>query len=404
MIVVVLGVSGSGKSTIGRMLAHAMHCEFLEGDELHSQDNIDKMRGGTPLTDEDRRPWLAAVHARIDDSWRRGEDLVVACSALTREYRRIVAQGVDVEWVYLKGSPELIRSRLENRRGHFMKADMLASQFAVLEEPSGAAIVVDVALPPEVIAAEVLRQLFSRADVRVVDTLDELCAMTAAAMTRVIEGVVRDTGRCSLALSGGDTPQPLYRLLASRFRDRIPWSQVHVFWGDERYVPEDHPDSNYRMTRETLLSHVPCPAANIHPMPTHLRSPDDAARLYERTLREHFGSSGPRFDINLLGMGADGHTASIFPGSSAVNERSRWVVGVESSATPASRLTLTLPALLQSANIYVLVAGANKADAVRHALGREATPDACPAAGLRQSAGRVIWWLDRRAWSGRQRD
>jgi 6-phosphogluconolactonase len=358
MIVVVIGVSGSGKSTIGTMLARAMHCQFLEGDALHPQQNITKMGAGTPLTDEDRKPWLAAVHARIVQSWRRGEDLVVACSALKQAYRETLEQGVRVEWVYLKGSAELIRSRLEKRRGHFMKADMLASQFEALEEPSAAAIVVDVSLTPDVIVAEILRDLFRRTDVRIGDDLPELIAMLAAQMARVIDAVVRETGACSLALSGGDTPRPLYAMLASRFRDEIPWRQVHVFWGDERYVPQDHPDSNYRMARETLLDRVPCPAANIHPMPTHLPSPVAAAELYERTLRAHFGSRGPRFDVNLMGIGADGHTASIFPGSAALTERARWVLGVESNAKPPSRLTLTLSALIQSANIYVLVAGA----------------------------------------------
>ncbi len=162
MIVVVIGVSGSGKSTIGTKLARAMQCEFLEGDELHSQANIDKMRGGTPLTDADRAPWLAAVHARIVECWHRGEDLVVACSALKREYREALARGVTITWVYLKGSPSLIRARMEQRQGHFMPSDLLSSQFATFEEPAADAIVVDIDAPPDVIVAEVVRRLFSR--------------------------------------------------------------------------------------------------------------------------------------------------------------------------------------------------------------------------------------------------
>jgi 6-phosphogluconolactonase len=397
MIVIVIGVSGSGKSTIGTRLADAMHGEFLEGDTLHPQSNVEKMQGGVPLTDEDRRPWLEALHARIVESWHRGEDLVVACSALKREYREMLARGVSVAWVYLKGSPDLIRARMEQRRGHFMKADMLASQFEALEEPEGDAIVVDVAPPPDVIVADVLKRLFERVDLRVADSLSELSIMTAAAMARVMKAVVRNTGVCSLALSGGSTPRELYRLLGSRFRDQIPWRQVHVFWGDERYVPAGHPHSNSRMARETLLDHVPCPDANIHPMPTHLTPPDRAARDYEQTLRAYFGDSGPRFDINLVGVGADGHTASIFAGSPALTERERWVMSVEANATPPTRLTLTLPALTRSANIYVLVAGSEKATAVRDALSEGADPETCPAAGLRPAHGRVIWWLDRDA-------
>jgi gluconokinase len=159
MIVVVIGVSGAGKSTIGTKLARAMRCQFLEGDALHSQDNIDKMRRGTPLTDADRGPWLAALHARIVEFSERGEDLVVACSALKREYRELLARGVTIAWVYLKGSPSLIRARLEKRHGHFMTSELLASQFATMEEPVTDAIVVDIEPPPDVIVAEIMRRL-----------------------------------------------------------------------------------------------------------------------------------------------------------------------------------------------------------------------------------------------------
>ena len=125
MIVVVMGVSGSGKSTIGQMLATVLNCSFQEGDALHPAANVAKMSAGTPLTDEDRGPWLAAVHSRIRDSISRGEDLVVACSALKREYRQSLATGVPITWVYLQASKDLIRSRLTRRTSHFMKADML---------------------------------------------------------------------------------------------------------------------------------------------------------------------------------------------------------------------------------------------------------------------------------------
>jgi gluconokinase len=160
MIVVVIGVSGSGKSTIGTRLARAMGCEFLEGDTLHSPANIDKMSRGHPLNDDDRGPWLAAIHARIADASKRGADLVVACSALKHKYRQTLEQGVTVTWVYLKGSEALFRSRLQQRSSHFMKADMLASQFDTLEEPSNA-IVIDAAATPDEIVERILRQLRS---------------------------------------------------------------------------------------------------------------------------------------------------------------------------------------------------------------------------------------------------
>jgi 6-phosphogluconolactonase len=121
-------------------------------------------------------------------------------------------------------------------------------------------------------------------------------------------------------LSGGNTPRTLYGLLASEFRDQIPWAHVHVFWGDERYVSPDDPDSNYRMAKETLLDHVPCPAGNVHPMPTNFPSADAAARDYENTLRNYFGTDWPHFDLSLLGLGEEGYTASLFPGSPALGE------------------------------------------------------------------------------------
>ena len=158
MIVVVTGVAGSGKSTIGKMLATALNCFFLEGDTLHPAANIAKMSRGTPLTDEDRRPWLAAIHSRIRDSVGRGEDLVVACSALKRDYRESLAIGVPISWVYLQASQDLIRSRLARRTAHFMKADMLESQFAILEEPS-AAIVADASERPDAIVRKILKRL-----------------------------------------------------------------------------------------------------------------------------------------------------------------------------------------------------------------------------------------------------
>ena len=158
MIIAVIGVSGSGKTTIGKMLANTMNCRFLEGDSLHSRENISKMRHGIPLTDAERAPWLAAIHARILNRFERGQDLVVACSALKQRYRAVLAEGVPITWVYLKGSFELIRSRLRHRSSHFMKADMLASQFDTLEEPSDA-LVVDVSAPPNVIVEKILSHL-----------------------------------------------------------------------------------------------------------------------------------------------------------------------------------------------------------------------------------------------------
>lgn len=157
-IVVVMGVAGSGKTTVGTMLAGATHCAFLEGDSLHSAANVEKMSHGVPLTDDDRAPWLAAIHARLLDAFTRGECLVVGCSALKQSYRSLLADGVPITWIYLKGSAALIRSRLQHRTGHYMKADMLDSQFEALEEPSDA-LVVDVSQPAGTIVEQILAVL-----------------------------------------------------------------------------------------------------------------------------------------------------------------------------------------------------------------------------------------------------
>jgi gluconokinase len=158
MIVVVMGVSGSGKSTVGAMLAAAMNCAFLEGDSLHAPENVEKMRAGSPLTEADRQPWLAAIHAHLLEAFRAGENLVAACSALTQSARSVLAAGVPVAWVYLKGSRALLQSRLEHRTGHYMKAGMLDSQLDALEEPSDA-IVADVSQSPAAIVEQILIEL-----------------------------------------------------------------------------------------------------------------------------------------------------------------------------------------------------------------------------------------------------
>lgn len=159
MVVILMGVSGSGKTTVGRILARDLGWPFFEGDDFHPQANIDKMARGKALTDEDRRPWLAAIGRQIDALLARGEDAVMACSALKQAYRdRLKAGRACVRFVYLQGSLELIQERLKERRGHYMKAELLASQFQALEEPLGA-LTVDIRQAPEVIARAIVRAL-----------------------------------------------------------------------------------------------------------------------------------------------------------------------------------------------------------------------------------------------------
>jgi len=234
-------------------------------------------------------------------------------------------------------------------------------------------------------------------DVRVFADVNELSLRAAEAAVRTINQSVQANGRCSLALAGGNTPRTLYRLLSSQLRDQIPWTKVHVFWGDERYVPIGDPHSNYRMARESLLDAVPCPIGNVHPMPTDLADSDVAARVYEKTLRTYFSQGRPRFDLVLLGLGKEGHTASLFPGSPALEETKRWVVAVKAAAEPSLRLTLTLPVFTHSANVYFLVTGSNKAQALHHVLAGAPDPKNYPASGVRLASGTVIWWVDQEA-------
>lgn len=236
-----------------------------------------------------------------------------------------------------------------------------------------------------------------KSNVRVCADLAEMSRQAAEGAASILTEAARAAGTCSIVLSGGSTPRLFYRQLASDFRDRIPWASLQIFWGDERYVRPEDPRSNYRMAKETLLDHIPCPPENIHPMPTHLATADLAAHEYERTLRDHFAGDWPHFDLVLLGVGDDGHTASLFPGAPALAERTRWVVAAEAPAEPRSRLTMTLPALTRAEAVYVLVTGAGKAKVLEHVLEEDADVTKYPAAGIRRGTGSVTWWADRDA-------
>lgn len=234
-------------------------------------------------------------------------------------------------------------------------------------------------------------------ELRVHPDVEALSRAAAERLASLVHATVSSSRRFLLALAGGSTPRALYRLLASEYRQKIPWAQVHFFWGDERYVASNHPGSNYRMARETLLDQVPGLAENVHPMPTTLAEPEQAARAYEQVLSGYFPGVWPRFDLVLLGLGADGHTVSLFPGSPALEERKRWVVAARAPAEPAVRLTLTLPAINHARHVYFFVAGAEKAEALRRAF--EEPPDTarCPAGAVRPLDGFLVWWVDRGA-------
>lgn len=203
--------------------------------------------------------------------------------------------------------------------------------------------------------------------------------------------------RFAICLSGGSTPRRLYQLLAeSPYRDAMPWDRIHWFWGDERFVPWDHPDSNYGMVHATLLGRARVPPGNIHGIATN-GSPADAAAAYERVLKSYYGSESldptrPLFDIQILGLGPDGHTASLIPGTSVLEERHRWVAEVI-GGRPEPRITLTYPALESSRHTAFLVAGADKRETLSRAL---AGDQALPAARLRP-IGELIWFVDEAA-------
>ena len=179
----------------------------------------------------------------------------------------------------------------------------------------------------------------------------------------------------SVCLSGGSTPRRLYEQLATpAFASRFPWRRAHWFWGDERFVAHDHPDSNFRMARDAFLSRVPAPDGNVHAIPTEGLSPEQAAAAYETTLKRFYGADTlapdrPLFDVTLLGIGEDGHTASLFPGQPALQERRRWVIAVI-GAKSEPRITLTYPALDSSRDVAFLATGEEKRDSCRARPGR----------------------------------
>lgn len=234
-------------------------------------------------------------------------------------------------------------------------------------------------------------------EVHVFENLEALSRAAAEQLVRSIEAAVASRERCTLVLAGGGTPRPLYAVLATEYAGRIPWPHLGVFWGDERYVPHGDPRSNYGMARGTLLDHVPLPSENIHPIPTHYADPKEAAEVYEKTLQASLGGGPPRFDIILLGIGDDGHTASLFPGSPALEERGRLVVSTLAPAEPRQRISLTFPALNAAREVHFLCAGSQKADPVRCAHAPEPEPERCPASSVRPVGGRLVWWLDRDA-------
>jgi 6-phosphogluconolactonase len=217
-------------------------------------------------------------------------------------------------------------------------------------------------------------------DVSVIET-GALAARAAENIAQTLRRAAEVNGRACLALAGGTTPRRVHEALA--VRDDVPWPQVHVFFGDERCVPPDHPDSNYRMAKESLFDRVALLPSQIHRPAAELRDRDAAARAYEAELPA-------RLDLIILGIGEDGHTASLFPGSPALNERARRYIPVIGPKPPPERLTLTPPALETAGALLMLAVGAGKAEAVARALEGPLDPLATPS----QLARRGLWFID----------
>jgi len=241
-------------------------------------------------------------------------------------------------------------------------------------------------------------------EIRVFTDLENASHSLAEMIVEEACNAVEKRGRFGLAFSGGKTPRVLYNLLASEYSSRIDWAAVHLFWGDERWVPKDHPDSNFAMAYDTLVSKIPIPPQNIHRIPVEMETPEKAADSYEKTLRAFFKEREEEishtFDVTLLGVGKEGHTASLFPGNSVLEEESRWVAAVDAPSffPPKNRITLTLPVINRSFAVFFLVSGAEKRKVVSLILeDPERARESYPAAMVHPKE-RLVWYLSEDAY------
>jgi len=240
-------------------------------------------------------------------------------------------------------------------------------------------------------------------EIRTHSSLEDLSRAAAECICEIAEEAIKERGIFTLVLSGGTTPRLLYEELAKEpYASRVDWQHTHLFWGDERCVPSDNPDSNFSLALQTLISKVDVPPSNIHRIPAATGSPKPVAAEYETTLREFFqataagdpSTSFPSFDLVLLGIGGDGHTASLFPGDAALEERDRWVVAVDgaNASPPVERITLTLPAINKARYVIFLASGSNKREVFQQVVNNPET-SSYPAARVKPS-GRLVWFID----------
>lgn len=234
--------------------------------------------------------------------------------------------------------------------------------------------------------------------IKILPDVQALHQAAASEFSRCALDAIAARGHFSVALSGGNTPRGAYEMIAARPSSQLPWDKIFIFWGDERHVPPDHPDSNYRMAREALLSRVPIPAQNVHRVRAELDALE-AAKDYERQLQIHFRLKPdelPRFDLIMLGLGDDGHTASLFPGSAALGETQHLFVANWVEKFRQYRLTFTLPVLDHAAEVLFLVSGGGKAPVVRDILAPH-SEQKYPAQRVQPETGALLWLLDQDA-------
>jgi 6-phosphogluconolactonase len=239
-------------------------------------------------------------------------------------------------------------------------------------------------------------------EIKILADANEVAHEAAAEFIRIATTAIEAQQRCTIALAGGSTPRTLYSLLADEesLRQQLDWSRLHFFWGDERHVPPDHPDSNYRMANEAMLAKVPAPVENIHRIRGEEPDAQKAADEYQEELRRSLQlqpAQLPRFDLVLLGMGPDGHTASLFPGTTALQEMHRLVAATWVEKFKTDRVTFTFPVLNNAANVIFLVCGAEKVPVLRTVLGPGSSPAPFPAQLVQPRSGHLLWLLDEAA-------
>jgi 6-phosphogluconolactonase len=238
--------------------------------------------------------------------------------------------------------------------------------------------------------------------VHIFDDVEQLSRAAAEWFVHLASDAVARSGRFTVALAGGSTPKRLYQLLAEPpYRDQIDWARWEIFWNDERAVPPDHPESNYKMAWDALFSRVPVDRSRVHRMPGEAADADQAAIAYQREIAAALAVSAegppPTLDLVLLGIGEDGHTASLFPSTEALEEHSRWVVANHVPQRSMYRLTMTLPILNQARHVVFLVTGAGKAAVLSEILEGPSEPRRLPSQAVQPTDGQLCWLLDRQA-------